>query len=617
MLHSPFGLLPLSNLLPGDTGPGGEQLQVHAALYRLDDSLRPVPQLAEDLCEVSRDGTAVTCQLREATFHDGSAVTVDDVIFSYEVAGSPSCPFTHPFGNPTPICLGGLLESISPIGSRGIRFDLSRPHAPFVTEVLPQVLITPRTVLEAQYTELAANAASLDTFEITAVADAIDAGLDQSPPECESQIAVGEGLLDRADAAHAIYRALFTGVVQGQPQRDPCDWAPRLSGLLRILAEVPQGDGIDGLAAAYPLLPFSEAPVGAGVYRLERIEPGDELVLTAFDDYVGGRAQIDRVIWRVLSDGPAAEALRRGELHVSSAPAVVEAGDGLSGVEIFDVSDHLYAALQFNVREGSLFADRNMRQAVAECADMPRLVNAALPGAQPIVSPIVPTVHWAYLESLSVPERDVDEAHRLVTESGWALAADGVYAADGRRLAFEVVYRADSGPRDQFLSLLQDQLTDCGMEMSLAPADFDLLLSTLETPPHTAPGRDEPFAAYFAGWGTALDPNPYDLFHSSRIPTGGPDQGTHYNYVGFSNQLADELLDEGLATFELNARARIYGELQAVLDEELPYLFAWNERFQMVMTNRLGSNSRPLNTESPNALWEHEALTLRPAEGAP
>ncbi len=617
MAHSPFGFRPLSNLLPGDTGARGEQLQVHAALYRLDDSLRPVPELVEELCDVSRDGMALTCQLREAIFHDGSPVTVDDVIFSYEVARSPSCPFIHPFGEPTSLCLGGLLESIIADGSRGIRLDLSRPHAAIVTEVLPHLLITPRAVLEAQYAELVATSASVDLVEVARVADQIDAGLGQDPPECESHLAAGESLLEDADAAYSIYRALFSGTVLGQPERDPCEWAPRLSYLLRILADVPQGDGIDGLAAAYPLLPFSEAPVGAGAYRFERIDPGNELVLTAFDDYVGGRAQIDRVIWRVLPDGAAADALRSGELHVSSAPAVVDAGEGLSTVEIYDVSDFLYTALQFNVREGALFADRNLRLAVARCADVPRLVDAALPGAQPIVSPIVPTVHWAYLEGLAVPERDVDEAQRLVTESGWSLGTDGVYERDGQRLAFEVVYRADSGPRDQFLSLLADQLTDCGMEMRPAPADFDLLLSMLETPPHTAPGSDEPFAAYFAGWGTALDPSSFDLFHSSQIPTGAPDEETKFNYIGFSNERADELLEEGLATYELNARARIYGEFQAILADELPYLFAWNERSQMVVTNRLGSTSGPINTESPNAFWQHEALTLRSAGDAP
>lgn len=612
VFHRFFGFLPLSNLLPFDWGARDEQLQVHAALYRLDDHLRPVPQLAEDLCDVGRDGLEVSCQLREATFHDGSPVTADDVIFSYGVARSPNCPFAHAFGGVSPVCIGDWLASVDAVGSHGIRFGLTRPYAALVTEILPNVFITPRAVVEGQYTELFANVTSSDTGEITALADAIDAGLEENPPDCESQIEAGERLLERAGAAYAGERALWAGVAGQTGAVDACAWAERLSPLLRALGEVPRGDGIDGLAAAYPLLPFNEEPVGAGVFRFERVTPGDELVLTAFDDYVGGRARIDRVVWRVLADDMAAEALRRGELHISSENAVVEAGRDRSSVRILHLSDNLWTALQFNVREGALFADRNLRQAVARCADLPRLVDAALPGALPIVSPIVPTVHWAFLEGLSVPERDVDEAHRLVEDSGWTRGSDGVYALGGERLAFEVVYAADSGPRHQFLSLLSDQLTDCGMEMTLVQADFQAILRMFDTPPHLAPGTDEPFDAYFGGWGNSLDPNPADLFHTSRIPTGGAGEETHFNYIGWSDPRTDELLDQGLATYELNARARIYGELQAILADELPYLFAWNEGSERVVTNRLGSASGPLNTESPNMLWELEALTLSP-----
>ena len=75
----PSGLLYLSNTAEGSF----VNRFIYNALYRLDDHLEPIPDLASGLCDVAADLLTITCQLREARFHDGSALTADDVVYTY------------------------------------------------------------------------------------------------------------------------------------------------------------------------------------------------------------------------------------------------------------------------------------------------------------------------------------------------------------------------------------------------------------------------------------------------------------------------------------------------------------------------------------------------------
>ena len=62
-------------------------------LYRLDEHLRPQPDLATDLPKVSADGLAWTVPLRPVRSRTAAPVTASDVVFSLQLALSSACPF--------------------------------------------------------------------------------------------------------------------------------------------------------------------------------------------------------------------------------------------------------------------------------------------------------------------------------------------------------------------------------------------------------------------------------------------------------------------------------------------------------------------------------------------
>ena len=118
------------------------------------------------------------------------------------------------------------------------------------------------------------------------------------------------------------------------------------------------------------------------------------------------------------------------------------------------------------------------------------------------------------------------------------------------------------------------------------------VLTPLSEYPHIAGGYSEPFDAYFIGWGHGLDP--HDVVWHSESATS-QEQPRAPNFMGFSNPQVDELLDQGIETYDQRERARIYRELQQVLAEERPVLFGWAARQHEVLDARLGLTEGELN----------------------
>jgi peptide/nickel transport system substrate-binding protein len=75
------------------------------------------------------------------------------------------------------------------------------------------------------------------------------------------------------------------------------------------------------------------------------------------------------------------------------------------------------------------------------------------------------------------------------------------------------------------------------------------------------------------------DPDVFStLFHSRSIPPHGDNRGR------YRNSEVDRLLEEGRRVADFNRRIRIYGTIQKILAEELPYIPLWWAKNVVVMS---------------------------------
>jgi len=601
--------LPLFSLHPnGSLWDDVVRRFVYSGVYRYDETQTPVLDLAEAPCTVSGNLVLITCVLREAAFHDGTPLTADDVAFTYQMLRSEACRL--------PSCLGPepSLAAATALDDRTVEFRLSAPDPAFITDALPQVLVEPRTRVERAFAEFVKASDGADPAQLEAVASRLESTIHPQETECT---APDEAALVEAEGAIAgIGREIRKRDVFAISP-DDCAYGDYLVRVLTDAADALGLTGIDAIAAAYRILEPPPIPVGSGPWRVLSIDPGVSMQLDAFDAFYRGKPATQRLEVRLIhSTADAIQAVRSGAIHwllqpfpSGGSPIIAEGIDDAPGVAWEEYSRLLFYGLHYNLREGRLFADPNLREAMELCVDKDETVAAATGGeGVPIYSPISPSM-WAYQPDLPRPTRNIEEGKRRIEASGWTLGDDGIYRMGDRRLTTMIPVRENPGPEHlRFLELLAFQVADCGIEIVAEPVSLEDLDVAL-TWPLVSPGADQPWDAVFAGWLTTLDPDFSELYHSRAIATASNPEGG--NYMSYASRESDSLLEQGRATYDPRKRARLYRDLQAILARDRPVLFAWSPRLREPRSDRLESTRGPLATSTSTWWWQLETLFLR------
>jgi peptide/nickel transport system substrate-binding protein len=127
-------------------GPGWIQAgYIFDSLVWWDSTGETIPWLAHSW-DTSADGLTWTFHLHEATWHDGQALTADDVVFTVEymttgpAADSPTLPVSP----------AGLenVTSVTALDDQTVEFQLAEPSAAFAGSVVRRMMIVPRHIWE-------------------------------------------------------------------------------------------------------------------------------------------------------------------------------------------------------------------------------------------------------------------------------------------------------------------------------------------------------------------------------------------------------------------------------------------------------------------------------------
>ena len=583
---------------------------VYSGVYRLDGTQSPVPDLAAEPCTVSADLLVVTCRLRPASFHDGTPLTARDVAFTYQLELSEACRSFLLCANGDE----GQLVAATALDERTVEFRLAGPDPAFITQVLSSVLIEPRARVERAFAEFVEASQGADPASLAAVASRLQSDL--HPVDAAACEAPAEAALEDAERAIAGIGSELRGRDAYAASPDPCAYGDHLVSVLTDAADALRLTGIDAIAAAYRILEPPPLPVGSGPWRVLSIDPGESMQLEAFEAFHLGVPATDRLEVRLLRTSPEAiDGVRSGAIHWLVQPFATEenlVADSLGdapGVAWAEYSDLGFTGLHYNLREGRLFADRNLRAAVELCVDKDETVAAATGGeGVSIYSPISPSI-WAFEPDLPRPARDTAKGRELIEASGWTPGDDGIYRKGDLRLSTAVPVSASRPANVRFLELLAFQVAECGIEIVSEVMPRDTFFAVLNWP-YVAPGGGQPWDAVVSGWITTPDPDVLPIFHSSVIGTPANPEGN--NMMGYASRESDTLLEQGRATYDPRERARLYREHQRILAEDRPVLFAWSPRIREARSDRLASTSGLLSTTSGTWWWQLETLLLRP-----
>jgi peptide/nickel transport system substrate-binding protein len=344
---------------------------------------------------------------------------------------------------------------------------------------------------------------------------------------------------------------------------------------------------------------FARAPVGTGPYRLKKWVRGEKIELWANQEYFEGRPNLDRIVIRFLPDTATAflelqaENLDTADLTPLQFSRQIETSFFSDKYKTYRWTGLQYTYLGYNLKH-PIFKDKRVRQALAFAIRPEEMIRGVLMGHGRVVSgPFLPE-SWAANPDVKPFAYDPEEAKRRLGEAGWRDSdGDGILERDGMKFSFTVLTNGGNDARKMTCEILQKQLSLVGVEMKIQVMEWGTLLKEFIHPRR--------FDAVLMGWSLALDPDIYDLFHSSRT---GPGQ---FNFVSFENAEVDRLLEEARRTFDQTERAALYRQAHALIYDEQPYAFLYapeslsvlHKRFQNVKEGKLGIGFNFINWSVP------------------
>jgi ABC-type transport system substrate-binding protein len=580
-----------SGFLPPALDAGTARIQhfLYDALYRLDEQLRPQPDLAADPPSVSDDGLTWTIALRTGvSFSDGSTLAAVDVVTTYGLAMSAACPFAALCAVAHTNLAGVVVDTAG-----RVEFRLRAPFASLQAELLAQLPILPSAALTASVARLVAGAADMDPASLAGTVEGILAAttaetcLVPSPP-------LGCDPADHIDALMALAAAAHLAPLEGRRfvddagRPDRSAYGAALLAAARDLVTVLTSSDAEQLAAALPLLDLGAVPIGTGPYRLSRYEPG---AFVELERRKPGRAGEPTRIRAVVMRDPTAAvtALLSGELDwlpdVAPEMASVLAGDPT--VRVAARPSGTLRAIVFNVREGHPFADPFVREAFVRCLDRTALVSRATDGRGLPAASLVAPASWAFAPPPS-PRADPAAARELLETAGFRVAADGIYARAGQRLSGEILVRPGRADLAALGAAMSVELRDCGIDLAVREGAFisQLILSQLEWP--------NAFDIFLAAIRTGSDPD-IDLGWLAGAHVTGPANPGDSNFGGWSDPAMDRLLAEGEATLRSGPRAAAYAAAQARLAAASPVWPVAHDLAYGAVSVRLRTDAGPVD----------------------
>lgn len=340
---------------------------------------------------------------------------------------------------------------------------------------------------------------------------------------------------------------------------------------------------------------FARSPVGTGPYRFGRWRAGDRLELYANPDYFEGRPKIDRVVIRVVPDAATTFLeLNQGSVDMTSLTPLQY--KRLTDGDYFKKTYHKhrypsfgYTFAAFNLKS-PLFDDVSVRRALDTAVDRKEIIDGVLLGlGREVTGPFSPD-SWAYNTNAAASVFDPAKARALLDEAGWRDAdGDGIREKDGRKFEFTIVTNQGVIQRQMIAEILQRRFADVGVKMRIKIVEWSSFLKDVVD--------TRKFDMVLLSWGLSRDPDPFDIWHSSKTKTG------EFNFISYANPEADRLMLEGRLTFDRTERQRIYRRIHELIAADKPYLFLYvadalpivHSRFRNVDVTPIGIGYRFLD----------------------
>lgn len=342
--------------------------------------------------------------------------------------------------------------------------------------------------------------------------------------------------------------------------------------------------------------PLARHPIGTGPYKFKEWVAGQKIVLISNPDYFEGQPYIDGRITRIIPDTATMflelRAQNLGMMGLTPLQYTRQTENNLfkNNFSKYRYLSFAYTYLGYNLKN-PLFTDKKVRQAISYAINKDEIISGVLLNlGKPASGPYKPGT-WAYNDKVKVYDYNPQKARELLREAGWTkLNSEGVLEKDGKPFEFEIITNQGNETRQKCAEIIQRQLKDIGISVKIRVLEWSAFVTNFI--------NKRKFDSVILGWTIPLDPDAYDVWHSSKT---GPEE---LNFISYNNPEVDKVLEKGRGTFDRKERKKYYDRFQEILAEDQPYTFLYVPEALVIINKRFrGIEPEPVGLEHNFIKW--------------
>ena len=331
--------------------------------------------------------------------------------------------------------------------------------------------------------------------------------------------------------------------------------APFLADLAMPFAAIQSKEYADAMLKAGTPEKIDQEPIGTGPFYLIQYQRDAILRYRAFNEYWGGKAQIDDLVYSITPDAAVRWAkLQKGECHVMPYPnpADLDAIRKDANVQLLDQPGLNIGYLAFNTTKKP-FDDVRVRKALSMAINKKAIIDAVyLSSGVAAKNPIPPTL-WSYNDQVKDDPYDPDAAKKMLAEAGfpngmetdlWAMPVQRPYNPNAKRIA----------------ELMQADLAKIGVKAEIKSFEWGEYRKRLQAGEHQMG---------MLGWtGDNGDP---DNFLHTLLGCDSAKGASGSNIAKFCYQPYDDLVTRAKRIANQAERTKLYEQAQVIFKEQAPW----------------------------------------------
>jgi len=319
---------------------------------------------------------------------------------------------------------------------------------------------------------------------------------------------------------------------------------------------------------------FNRSPVGTGPFIFREWKSDQYIRLDRNEDYWEGAPHYKSYTYRVVPDILTQEMEFYGGAidDYGVQPHQVARLQNDPRYQSFSSLSFGYSYIGYNMRR-DLFKDKNVRKALGMAIDTDKIIRYVMyDQAERITGPFVKQTDY-YDQSIQPLPYDPEGAVRLLSEAGWKKNSNGWLEKDGRLFAFTLITNNGNPIRNNILTIAQDAWRKIGIDVKTDLVEWAVFLGK-----YVNTGN---FDALILGWSMGIDPDLYQIWHSSQT------NENQLNFVGFANQDADDLIIKIRQEYDYDKQVEYSHRLHRIIADEQPYTFLFVSKATAVLDKKI------------------------------